>query len=140
MIFMLTIQKATDVRKEFSSFIDTVVHKRPIVVQRNRDLIAALSLNHLSALLEPYRFTMEYEQEDDGSYSGSLLGFDIAANAKSQEELKVRLAQDLIEYAHEYEEEFVLYSLTPNRRSHFPYIYRVLIQPDIANVVSLIDA
>ena len=137
---MLTIQKATDVRKEFSRFIDTVVHKRPIVVQRNRDLIVALSLNHLSALLEPYRFTMEYEQEDDGSYSGSLLGFDIAANAKSQEELKVRLAQDLVEYAHEYEEEFVLYSLAPNRRSHFPYIYRVLIQPDIANVVGLIDA
>ncbi len=137
---MLTIQKATDVRKQFSSFIDTVVHKRPVVVQRNRDLIAAFSLNHLSVLLEPYRFTIEYEQEDDGSYSGSLRGFDIVANSKSQEGLKVRLAQELIEYAHEYEEEFVLYSIAPNRRSHFPYIYRVLIQPDIANVVGLIDA
>lgn len=140
MILMLAVQKATDVRKEFSRFINGVLYQQPAIVQRNSDYFAALSLDHLEALLKAYRFQVEYEQEENGSYSGSLIGFDIVANAQSLHGLRVRLAEELVDYAHEYVEEFALYSRTPNRSPHFPYIFRVLIKPELEHVVALIDA
>ena len=91
-------------------------------------------------MLARYRFKMEYEREEDGSYSGSILGFDVVANAPSVDKLMVKLAEDLTEYAQEYEADFELYSRTPNRAPHFPFILRILIQPDLDHVVDLIDA
>ena len=137
---MLTAKRATTVRKDFSRFIDGVVHERPALVQRNRDLLAALSLQHLEEILKPYRFTMEYELEDDGTYSGSLRDFDVVANAPSLDALRHALAQELLEYAVQYEADFPLYFRAPNRTSHFPYVYHVLIQHDLKSIARLIDA
>ena len=137
---MLTVRRATDVRKNFSQFIDGVIYERPALVQRNRDLLVALSFDHLEEILRLYRFIMEYKQEDDGSYSGSLEGFDLVANALSITALRYQLAQELIKYAEQYEADFPLYFRTPNRTSHFPYVYHVLIQSNLENVAGLIDA
>jgi hypothetical protein len=69
MIVMQGVLNATDVRKEWGGFIDTVVRLKPQIVKRNRDLFAAMSLDHLQWILTSFTFTMEYEQED-GSFSG----------------------------------------------------------------------
>ncbi len=139
-MFMQAVLNATDVRNEWGSFIDTVVRVRPQFVKRNRDLFTAISLEHLDVILTGYRFNMTYEKEDDGSYSGSLDVFDVVANAPTLDELKVALAQEAVEYAREYMEEFQLYYNSRNRRYHAPYVLRVIIQPDINGVVRLIDA
>lgn len=137
---MEAVLNATDVRNEWGSFIDSVVRVRPQFVKRNRDLFTAISLEHLDVILTGYRFEMTYEKEDDGSYSGSLDVFDVVANAPTLDELKVALAQEAVEYAREYMEEFRLYYNSRNRRYHAPYVLRVIIQPDINGVVRLIDA
>jgi uncharacterized protein YbcC (UPF0753/DUF2309 family) len=138
-IIMQGVLNATDVRKEWGSFIDTVVRLKPQFVKRNRDMFAALSLDHLELILSNYRFTMDYEQEEDGSYSGSLHQVDIVANAENLNSLKTELAKALVEYAHDYIDEFHLYYNSPNRKAHFPYLIHVLIQSDIDNIVKLID-
>ena len=101
-IVMESILNATEVRKEWGKFIDNVVRFKPSMVKRNRDYFAAISLEHLESMLSPYRFTLEYEKEDDNSLSGSLEEIDIVENAKSLEELKTKISQELIDYAHEY--------------------------------------
>ena len=54
------------------------------------------------------------------------------------ESLKVKLAEELMEYAEEYINEFTLYFNGPNRKNHFPYIYRVLLAGnDISKIKSL---
>lgn len=140
MSVMQGILNATDVRKEWGGFIDTVVRLKPQIVKRNRDMIAVLSMDHLERILASFRFTMEYEQEEDGSYSGTLEQFDIAANAVDVDSLKKQLAHYLIVYAQEYMDEFHLYANSPNRKEHFPFLIHVLIQSDIHNVIKLIDA
>ncbi len=139
-LMMREVINATDARKEWGSFIDNVVRYKPLVVKRNRDYLAAISLEHLDVILFPYRFTLEYEKEADGTLSGSLKELDLMANASNLEELKTKMVQELIEYAHEYMNEFEKYYNAPNRKNHFPYVTRVVIQKNKEAIRSLIDA
>jgi hypothetical protein len=139
-LIMQEVVNATDVRKEWGSFIDNVVRFKPSVVKRNRDYMAAISLEHLNLVLTPYRFTLEHKKEADGSFSGSLKELDLVVNASSLEELKTEMTRDLIEYAHEYINEFDKYYNASNRKHHFPYIMRVVIQKNNEEICSLIDA
>ncbi len=43
---------------------------------------------------------------------------------------KGSLAKELIDYAEEYINDFRFYYNSPNRKNHFPYIYRVLLASD----------
>lgn len=139
-VIMQEVINATDVRRDWGSFIDNVVRFKPSLVKRNRDYLAAISLEHLDAVLEPYRFTLEYEKEADGSLSGSLKELDILANAANLDALKAEISIELIEYAQEYMNEFDKYYGAPNRKPHFPYIMRVLIQKNEDAVRGLLDA
>lgn len=137
---MRGVINATDVRKEWGNFIDSVTRFKPSVIKRNRDYMAAMSLEQLDFVLTPYRFTLEYEKEADGSFSGSLNELDLLANAPSLEELKTEIIQELVEYAHEYMNEFGKYYNASNRKLHFPYVMRVVIQKDEEAIRDLIDA
>lgn len=139
-VIMQGVHNATDVRKDWGRFIDNVVRFKPSIIKRNRDYLAAISLEHLETVLKPYTFTLEYEQEADGSFSGSLKELDILANAPSLEALKEEIVKELIEYAQEYMDEFDKYYAAPNRKPHFPYIMRVLIQKDADAVRGLLHA
>lgn len=139
-MMMEGVLNATDVRKDWGAFIDSVTRLKPAVVKRNRDYFAALSIDHLVLVLAPYRFHMEFEQEQDGSFSGSLNEIDIVGNADNLASLREELAKSLIEYANQYMDEFQLYFNAPNRQQHFPYIINVLIQSHLQGVIDLIDA
>lgn len=136
-----SFQDSTRVRQNWGSFIDVVVHgSRPIVVKRNRDLFAAISVDLLNEMLEPYALTMVHHREDDHSFTGALQEIDLVGHADSLETLLLVLAHDLIDYAHEYWENFDEYRHAPNRRSHLPHVLRVLLQPDVEHVAALIHA
>ncbi len=131
---------ATDVRRDWGHFIDTVVRVRPQFVKRNRDTFVAVSSEHLRILLASYRFKLEVVQEEDGSFSGSLDVLDLVAHAATIENLRNELAHQMVEYANEYEDEFVLYFNAPNRRAHAPYVMSILLQDTVGNVADLLDA
>lgn len=131
---------ATDVHKDWGHFIDTVVRRGPQFVKRNRDTIVVVAAEHLRILLASYRFKLEVVPEEDGSFSGSLDALDLVANASTIENLKEELAHQMVEYANEYQDEFVLYFNVPNRRSHAPYLMNILVQDTVGDVADLIDA
>ncbi len=139
-LFMQTMLRASDVRSDFKQFIDSVIHDQPVLVQRHKDSFLAVSLPHIKNILSAYRFTMEFDQESDGSFSGSAKPIDVVANAPSIEELRMALARELIDYAKEYEENFGLYYRASNRKDHLPYILRVLLSKNEESVAELIDA
>ncbi|MBT2289110.1 hypothetical protein J7E73_08180 [Paenibacillus albidus] len=138
---MKTVLNATEVRQSWGSFIDTVTHDRPQFVKRNRDTFAAISVSQLRTILSAYTFTAKITEEEDGTFTGSLNEIsDIIAFGLTREDLKRGLAENLIEYANEYIEEFQLYSKAPNRKSHSPYILHVLVKSDLDEVINLIHA
>ena len=125
---MKTILKSTEVRKEWSRFIDNVTRDKPALVKRNRDLVAVLSVELLDSILSEYKLSVEVKMEEDGSYSGAFNEIDLMANARDIRSLEDKLANELIEYSEEYMDEFKIHYYSPNRKKHFPYIYRVSLQ------------
>jgi hypothetical protein len=131
---------ATDVRKEFSRFIDTVVREKPVVFKRNRDHIISMSVDQAAALLSGLRFRMQVFPEKDGTTTATLKGFDLVVNEKDMETAKQALAKELIDYSQDYFNQFNLYYNSPNRREHFPYILKVALTEDCTEVEEMIDA
>lgn len=140
-MIMKTLLNATEVRANFGGFIDSIVREKPQAVKRNRDIIMAFSQQQMREILSIYELTFEFEQDEDGRYAGSIEQVeDIVADAETLEDLRLELARQLIEYANDYEASYFRYSNIPNRRSHAPYILRVLLEDDIESVVRMFHA
>jgi hypothetical protein len=88
--------------------------------------------------LSPYELTMEHEIGEDGRYYGSLEQIDVVGEGNSLEELKLALANDVIEYAQEYWENLERYIHAPNRKAHYPFVFRIMLQDNAEGVLNFI--
>lgn len=134
---VMPVRSATEVRENFSAYLDDVARKSPQAIKRHRDSFITMSAEHLNALLADVSFTLTYDVEHDGSYSGTLEEVGLSANADSLPNLATTLALHLLDYAQDYLEDFNQYFFSPNRRVHFPYVMKAVAQRDLAAVVSL---
>ncbi len=142
MIMLQLAENSSDVRRKFSEFIDSVIRGRPGFMTRNRDVLATLSFEHLVALTKPLRFNASVQQDENGDFVATLEEIDdlIAVGSNVDEALTV-LAQDLTDYAKEYwTDNFQMYFNAPNRRDHFPYVFKVAMQESVDDVKRLINA
>jgi len=123
---MNQVISSTEVRKNWSEVIDTVVRKKPVFIKRNRDMLTFLSLEQLDIILDFFILNMSIFLEEDGSYTASIDELDIVGNAGTKDEVVEVICDDLIEYADEYMENFDMYYHSSNRKAHFPYVYKVI--------------
>ncbi|MFR8247595.1 MAG: hypothetical protein ACLU9V_06800 [Roseburia sp.] len=126
MIEML-MEKATTVRKEWSAVFDSVIHNKPKFIKRTRDKMWFSNLETMSEILEAYQFTAKKFIEEDGSVTLSLNEIDLVENGKDEQEARLNLANAILEYSMEYYNEYEMYSHSPNRKKHIPYIFKALI-------------
>ncbi len=117
---------ATDVRKNWSVTIDSVIRNRPAYVKRTHDNLAIINVTTLNSLLAGYKYYAKKYTEEDGSVTLSLVDIDIVVNDHDEVSAKKRLAENIKEYAEEFYEEFSVWSSAPNRKSHIPYIVKAL--------------
>lgn len=136
---MTNMPTATSIRREFSAFIDSTVRDKPQFFKRNRDTILTLSEDQLHQLLANFRFPATLDRDEDGSFLAVADGFDMIGVGDSQDAAIRHLAEELMDYAQEYYDDFHLYANATNRSHHFPYVLHVLAQDSIEGVVSLID-
>ena len=126
MIEML-MEKATTVRKEWSAVCDSVIHNKPKFIKRTRDKMWLSNLETVSEILEAYQFTAKKFIEEDNSVTLSLNEMDLVENGKDEQEARLNLANAILEYSMEYYNEYEMYSHSPNRKKHIPYIFKALI-------------
>ena len=69
----LLMEKATQVRKEWSSVCDSVLHERPKFIKRTRDRLWFSSVETMEEILKGYSFSAVRYIEDDGSITLSLM-------------------------------------------------------------------
>lgn len=129
MIDMLA-ESATSVRKEWSAACDSIIHQKPKFVKRTRDRMLFSSFDTMLNILEAYRFTATRLVEDDGSVTLSLNEIDLVENAVDDKSARLALAKSIMEYSQDYYNEYELYSHTPNRKHHIPYVLKALIIDD----------
>lgn len=129
MIDML-MEKATDVRKEWSSICDSVIHDKPKFIKRTRDKMWFSNLDTMAEILEAYTYTAKRLVEEDASITLSLNEIDLIENAPNESSARYALGNAILEYAMEYYNDYAFYSRSPNRKGHVPYIFKALIMDD----------
>ena len=77
---------------------------------------------------------------EDGIIVGTIDGFDLVVEGKSEQEVIRKLAEDLLEYAQDYVNDFKLFYNAPNRKSHYPYVLKVLLASAIDEIIGFINA
>ena len=125
MIEML-MEKATDVRKEWSAVCDSVIHDKPKFIKRTRDKMWFSNIELMLELLAVYRFTAQKIMEEDGSVTLSLNEIDLVENGSDEADVRLKMGNAIIEYSVTYYNEYTKYSHSPNRRHHIPYIFKAL--------------
>lgn len=129
MIDML-MEQATAVRREWSAVCDSVIHEKPIFIKRTRDKMWFSNLDTMSEILQAYQFSAIKYREDDGSVTLSLNEIDLIENGADERKARRKLGEAILEYSLEYYNEYEMYSHSPNRRKHIPYIFKALIIDD----------
>lgn len=131
---------ASEVRREFSSFIDKVIREKPVAFKRNRDVVLSVSREQMVVLLESFRFKAVFEEAESGCIIATLHGFDLIIEAFSKEAAIQQLSFELIDYANDYINDFNLYHNSINRKGHFPYVLKVLLAENVEEVTGFIDS
>lgn len=126
MIDML-MEQATTVRKEWSAVCDSVIHEKPKFIKRIRDKMWFSNLETISEFLEAYHFTVMKYIEDNDSVTLSLNEIDLVENGEDEKEARLNMGKAILEYALDYYNEYEMYSRSPNRKKHIPYIFKALI-------------
>ncbi len=129
MIDML-VEQATTVRKEWSAVCDSVIHEKPKFIKRTRDKMWFSNLETISEILEVYHFTTLKYIEDDNTITLSLNEIDLIENGRNEQEARLNMGKAILDYALEYYNEYQMYSRSPNRKKHIPYIFKALIIDD----------
>lgn len=129
---------ATSVRKDWGAFIDSVVRNKPKFVKRSRDYIFVTGTEMLKDILREYKLTATVYDEKNNSVTIAIEEMDIAANGNTKEEALDNLIANLQEYADEYYEEFEYWYSAPNRKSHLPYVLKILLLNDTKEISEMI--
>lgn len=130
---MLTIN-ATDVRREWSSVMESVIREKPRFIKRTRDHLVLADVDLVESLLMVYRFTASCFTEEDGSVTISLNEIDLVENAPTEADARRLLGQSILDYAEDFYNEFSLWRAAPNRKSHIPYVLKALIMDDAVKI------
>jgi len=75
---------ATDVRKDWGGFIDSVVRDKPKLIKRSRDYIVAISLAMLREILQIDKMHVQFMPETDGTISAAMDELGLTANAPDE--------------------------------------------------------
>ena len=135
----MLMEQATKVRKEWSSVCDSVIHDKPKFIKRTRDKMCFSNLETMRSILDIYKFTAQSLVEEDGSVTLSLNEIDLIENGKNEDEARLKLAQSILEYAVDYYNDYAMYSHSPNRKGHIPYIFKALIIDDPEQIGAMIQ-
>ena len=135
----MLMEQATTVRKEWSSVCDSVIHDKPKFIKRTRDKMWFSNLETMSEILEAYHFTADRFVEEDGTVTLSLNEIDLIENGCTELEARELLGKSILEYSAEYYNEYALYSRSPNRKEHIPYIFKALIMDDPKKIGEIIE-
>lgn len=124
----MIMEQATNVRKEWSTVCDSVIHEKPKFIKRTRDKMVLSNLETIAEILQAYQFTALKYTEDDGSVTLSVNEIDIIENGRDEQEARLNAGKAILEYALDYYNEYEVFSRSPNRRKHVPYILKALIE------------
>jgi len=141
MDLIMIADKSSDVRYNWTEFIDTVIHQSPKFVQHDgQDVFMAINFEYLNVLLKDVRYMVEidYDQEAD-EYIATMSGFWFVEEGKTKNEAIRKLAKQLVDYAQDYFKEFDIHFYATNLKPQFSQVIKALITMNIEEVQLFFD-
>lgn len=123
-------QNASEIRKNWSVTIDSVVHDRPAFISRTHDYVTMMDSGTLAELLRDFKYHVTLNDEADGSVTCYVAELELVENAPNKKECLANIIKAMKDYALDYYQEFNYWAKAPNRASHLPYIFKLLISDD----------
>lgn len=138
---MLDELQFTEARKDLSTLYNEVFNNyKPMIIRRKQaEEVLVLRTDLQKMLLSNYTIKPEILHEDDGSVTLALDQLEMYANGKTIEEATKELVEDLKNYAQDYINRSQLFLNAPNRRSHFPYVLRILLCENDKEIRDLLE-
>lgn len=138
---MLSEINITDARKDLSSLYDSVFnfYKPSIIKRKQTEEVLLLRADLQKMLLFSFSLKPEVLHEDDGSITLALDQLELAVNNETLDLAVNELLNDLKLYAEDYFNRSQLFINSPNRKSHFPYLLRIMLCEDDSEIRSLLE-
>lgn len=118
---------STEVRKNWSETVDFAVRKHPVLIKRNRDLLALINVKHLEKLLVEHHIYVTVEYTDKGIYTAKIPVFDIFVKADTITGISDNAVQKITEFCNIYFDDLDININLPERAILFPYVLKVII-------------
>lgn len=127
----------TDARKDMSSFFDSVIHDKPIILKRRKYEAVLVERSLLQMMLEYATIEVSCIQSNEKwIYRATKL--DVIAEGESKVEAEENLCNALVKYAEEVYDNFMFYYYGQNIKSKLPYIFHILNCDSIEDVKSIL--
>ena len=138
---MLDELQFTDARKEFTSMYNEVFNSyKPVIIKRKQaEEVLVLRTDLQKMLLSNFTLKPEILHEEDGSVTLALDTLEMYVNGDTLDKAIIELVQDLKNYAQDFIDRSQLFLNAPNRKSHFPYVLRILLCENDEEIRSFLE-
>lgn len=127
----------TDARKDMSSFFDSVIHEKPIILKRRKYEAVLAERSLLQMMLEYAKINVsQVEAKEKWIYRAVEL--DVIAEGETKVEAEGKLCDALLNYANEVYDNFMFYYYGQNIKAKLPYIFNILLcesAEDVKNII-----
>ena len=128
----------TDARKDMSSFFDSVIHEKPIILKR-RKYEAVLAEKSLLAMMLEYATINVITIEGKGKWTYRATTLYITGEGETKVEAEDKLCEQLLSYANDVYDNFMFYYYGQNIKSKLPYIFNILLCEDANDVKRILN-
>lgn len=138
---MLLAEKSSDVRQDWSRFVDEVIHKSPKFVQRNeRDVFVSMNLEYMSVIMDSIRYSVEVEYDKESEeYIATMHDFWFVEAGETEEIAVHKLANQLLDFAADYYKDLHMYHSTKDFKKQFPLVLKALITDEAKRIIDSFD-
>ena len=128
----------TDARKDMSSFFDSVIHEKPIILKRRKYEAVLVERSLLQMMLEYATINVNCVQSD-GKWIYQATDLDIFAEGETKIEAENNLCDTLISFANEVYDNFMFYYYGQNIKAKLPFIFHILNCDDVNDVKNILN-
>ena len=129
---------SSEVRKNFSETINNALYSKPQLIRRNSNDLVLLGKDIVFNMLENLRIKLTIRKDKNTYYTENEIFEDIIGWGNSKEEAIDDFVKFLDAYAHDYYNNFEIYSKTERGKKDLPYVFRVICSTSIEDVKDML--
>ena len=127
----------TDARKDMSSFFDSVIHQKPIILKRRKYEAVLVERSLLQLMLEYANISVS-TNESKGKWIYRASALDVFGEGESKVEAEENLCLALQQYANDVYDNFMFYYYGQNIKAKLPFIFNILLCEDVEDIKKIL--